>query len=232
MVKLLVMVKYLIILKKTSIFIARSYYVVVPLFSCVWLFATPCTAACQASLSFTIPQSLLKLISIESVMPSNHLILSHPLLLLPFPASGSFPVSQLFRWSEYWSFSFSISPSNEHSGLISFRMGWFDFLEVHGILKSLQQHCSWKASILCCSAFFMVQLSHPYITTGRTIALTIWLLLALGWSFSLVSDCIWILSLILRTELVGSLTLEWSLIGPWKKRGGWLLISPSRQERK
>ena len=128
--------------------------------------------------------------SIESVMPSNHLILCHPLLLLPFPVSGSFPVSQLFRWSKYWNFSFSISPSNEHSRLISFRMDRFDFFEVHGTLKSLQQHCSSKASIVWCSAFFMVQLAHPYITTGRTIALTIQLLLALGWSFSLVSDCI------------------------------------------
>ena len=153
----------------------------VQLLSHVWLFATPRTAERQASQSFTVPQSLLKLMSIQSVMPSNHLILCHPRLLLPFPVSGSFPVSQLFRWSEYW--SFSISPSNEHSGLISFRMDWFDFFEVHGTRESLQQHRSSKASILWCSAFFMVQLLHPYITTGRTVVLTIRLLLALGWSF-------------------------------------------------
>ena len=108
-------------------------------------------------------------------MPSNHLIPYHPLLQPSiFPSINVFSSESVLhiRWPKYWSFSFSISPSNEHSGLISFRMGWFDFLEVHGILKSLQQHCSWKASILCCSAFFMVQLSHPYMTTGKTIALT------------------------------------------------------------
>ena len=157
-------------------------------------------------------KSLLKFISIESVMLSNHLILCLPLLLLPsiFPSIRIFSNESALhiRWPNYWSCSFSISPSNEHSRLISFRMDWFDFFEVHGTLKSLQQHCSSKASIVWCSAFFMVQLAHPYITTGRTIALTIQLLLALGWSFSLVSDCIWILSLILRTELVGSRTLE------------------------
>ena len=130
------------------------------------LSVTPCTAARQASLSFTISQSLLKLMSIESVMPSNHLILCHPLLLLPsFPASGSFPISRPFASGshKYWSFSFSISPSDEYSGLISFKMDWFDLPAILGTVKSLLQHHSSKASILWHSAFFMVQLAHPYM---------------------------------------------------------------------
>ena len=117
--------------------------------------------------------------SIESVEPSNHLILCHPLLLLPsiFPSIRVFSNESALRirWPKYWSFSFSISPSNEYSGLISFRMDWFDLLAVQGTLKSLLQHHSLKASILCCSAFFIVQLSHPYMTTGKTIALTRWI---------------------------------------------------------
>ena len=144
----------------------------------VRLFTTPWTAARQAPLSFTISWSLLKLKSIESVMPSIHLILCHLLLLL----SSIFPSSKIssnestlhIRWPKYWSFSFSISPSNEHPGLISFRMDWLDLLAVQGTLKSLLQHHSSKALILQCSAFFMVQLSHPYITTGKTIALIRW----------------------------------------------------------
>ena len=116
--------------------------------------------------------------SIESVMPSNHLILCHPLLLQPsiFPTIGVFSKESVLciRWPKYWCFSFSISPFNEHSGLISFRIDWFDLLAVQGTLKSLLQHHSSKASILWCSAFFMVQLSHPYMTTGKTIALTRW----------------------------------------------------------
>ena len=141
----------------------------------VRLFATPWPAARQASLSITNSQSLPKPMSTELVMPSNHLILCHPLLFLPpsLPASGSFPMSQLcMRWPKYWSFSFSISPSNEHPGLISFRMDWLDILAVQGTLKSLLQLHSSKASILWCSALFIVQLSHPYMTTGKTIALT------------------------------------------------------------
>ena len=134
------------------------------------------TAACQASLSFTISWSLFKLMSIESVMPSNHLILCHPLLLLPsiFPRIRVFSNESVLciRWPKYWSFSFDISPSNEYSGLISFRIDRFDLLAVQGTLKSLLQHYSSKASILQRSAFFMVQLSHPYTTTGKTIALT------------------------------------------------------------
>jgi len=130
----------------------------------------------QASLSITNSQSLIKLTSIESVMPSNHLILCLPLLLLPsiFPSIQVFSNESVLciRWPKYWSFSFSISPSNEYSGLISFRMDWLDLLAVQGTLKSLHQHHSSKASILWPSAFFTVQLSHPYITTGKTIALT------------------------------------------------------------
>ena len=146
----------------------------------VWLLATPWTAACQASLSITNSQSPLKLVSLESVMPSNHLILCHPLLLLP-PIPPSIKVfsneSTLhMRWPKYWSCSFSISPSNEHPGLISFRMDWLDLLSVQGILKSLLQHHSSKASVLQHSAFFTVQLSPPPMTTVKTIALTRWTL--------------------------------------------------------
>ena len=140
--------------------------IVVQLLSCVQLFATPWTAAHQTSLSITNSQSLLKLMSIELVMPSNHLILCRPLLLLPliFPSIEVFPNESvlLIRWPEYWSVSFSISPSNEYSGLISFRTDWFDLLTVKGTLKSLLQHHSLKASVLGHSAFFMVQLSHDY----------------------------------------------------------------------
>ena len=146
---------------------------VVQLLSHVLLFATSWTAACQASLSFTISWSLLKLLSIELVMPSNYLC--RPLLLLPsiFPSIKVFPneLTLCIRW-QYWSFSFSISPSNEYSGLISFRVDWFDLLAVKGTLKSLLQHHSSKESILQLSAFFIVQLSHPYMTTGKIIALT------------------------------------------------------------
>ena len=162
----------------------------------VRLFVTPWIAACQASLSITNSRSSLKLTSIESVMPSSHLILGCPLLLLP-PIPPSIRVfsneSTLhMRWPKYWSFSFSISPSKEHPGLISFRMDWLDLLEVQRTLKSLLQHHSSKASILRCSDFFIVQLSHPYTTTGKTIALTRWtfagkvmsllLICYLGWS--------------------------------------------------
>ena len=146
------------------------------MFSCVRLFATPWTAARQASLSFTNSWSLLKLMSIESVMSSNHLILCQPLLLPPsiFPSIRVFSIEsvQSIRWPKYWSFSFSISPSNEYSGLISFRMDWLGLLAVQGTLKSLVQHQSSKVSILWHSACLIVQLSHPYMTTGKTVALT------------------------------------------------------------
>ena len=147
----------------------------VQLLSHVWLFVTPWTAARQASLSITNSWSLLRLMSIQSVMLSNHLILCHPLLLLPsiFPSMRVFPNESVLwiRWPKYWSFSFNINPSNKHPGLISFRMDWLDLLAVQGTVKSLLQHHSSKASIFQCSAFFTVQLSHPYMTTRKTIAL-------------------------------------------------------------
>ena len=139
----------------------------------VQLLATPSTATCLASLSFTVSQSLLKLTSIESVIPSNHLVFCHPLLFLCliFPSNRVFSSESALHisWPEYWSFVFSISPSNEYSVLISFRIDWFDLLAVQGTIKSLLQHNSSKASILQCSVFFMVQLSHPYMTMAFTI---------------------------------------------------------------
>ena len=146
----------------------------------VQLFVTPWTAARQASLCITNSRSLLKLMSIESVMPSNHVILCRPLLLLPsiFPSIRVFSNESvlLIRQPKYWSFSFSISSSSEYLGLISFKKDWLDLLAVQGTLKSFLQHHSSKASILQCSAFFIVQLSHGYMTTGKTIALTRWTL--------------------------------------------------------
>ena len=159
------------------LFLLFSCFSSVQSLSRVRLFATPWIAACQASLSITNSWSSLKLMSIESVMPSNHLILCRPLLLLPsvFPSIRVFSnESALYiRWPKYWSFIFSISPSKEHPGLI-FRMDRLDLLAVQGTLKSLLQHHSSKASMLQLSAFFIVQLSHPYLTTGKTIALTRW----------------------------------------------------------
>ena len=142
----------------------------------VQIFVTPRTEALQASLFIIDSWSLLKLMSIVLVMPSNHLILCHPLLLLPsiFPSIRVFSNESVLCiwWPKYWSFSFSISPSNEYSGLISFRMNWLDLLAIQGTLKSLLQHHSSKASILQCSAFFLMQRSHPYMTTGKTMAQT------------------------------------------------------------
>ena len=151
-------------------------------------------AARQASLSIANSRTLLKLMSIKSMMPSNHIILCRPLLLLPsiFPSIRVFSNESVLhiRWPKYWSFSFSISPFNEYSGLISFRMDWLDLLAVQGTLKSLLQHYSSKASILWCSAFFRVQLSHPYMTTGKTIALTRQTFVGSGWSKSWICDSI------------------------------------------
>ena len=142
----------------------------------VQFFATPWTTACQSSLSTTNSRSLLKITSIKSVTLSNHLILCHPLILLPsiFPSIRVFSNESILciRWPKYW--SFSISPSNEYSGLISFKRDWLDLLAVQGTLKSLFQHCRSKASILRCSAFFIVQFSQPYLTTRNTRALTRW----------------------------------------------------------
>ena len=178
----------------SSLFTVCSVFSSVQSLSRVRLFATPWIAACQASLSITNSRSLLRLISIESVMPSSHLILCRPLLLLPPipPSVRVFSNESVLhmRWPKYWSFSFSISPSNEHS---SFRVDWLDLLAVQRTLKSLLQHHSSKASIFQPSAFFIVQLSHPYMTTGKTIALTRWtfvgkamslcfLICSLGWS--------------------------------------------------
>ena len=150
----------------------------VQLLSHVRLFETPWTTAPQASLSITNSGSSPKPMSIESVMPSNHLIIYRPLLLLPsiIPSIRVFSNESVLyiRWPKYWNFSFSISHCNEYSGLISFRIDWFDVLVVQGTLKSLLQHHSSKASILRCSAFFIVQLSYPYMTTGKTIVLTRW----------------------------------------------------------
>ena len=167
----------------------------------VCFFETPWTATHQASLSFTISQSLLKLMSIESMMPSNHLILCCPLLLLPSIFASIRVFSNelaLCIRPKYWSFSFSISPSNEYLGLISFSTKWFDLLAVQETLKHLLQHHSSKASILWCSTFFFVQLSHPYKTTGKTIALTRWtfvgkvmsllLMCCLGWSLLFLQE--------------------------------------------
>ena len=146
--------------------------------SYVWLFVNPRTIAHQASLSINNSRSLLKLMSIKSVIPSNHLILCHPLLLLPsiFPSITVFSNEPglCIRWSKYWSFSFSINTSSEYSGLISLRMDWYDLLAIQGILKSPLQHHSSKASILLCSAFFIIQLTHPFMTTGKTIPLIRW----------------------------------------------------------
>ena len=157
---------------------ASVIVVVIQSLSHIKLFVTPWTAACQAFLSFTISRRLLKLMSIELVMPSNLLVLCCSLLLPPsiFPRIRVFSdeLALRIRWPECWSFSFSISPSSEHPGLISFRMDWLDLLAVQGTLKSLFQHLSSKASILQCSAFCIVEFSHPYMTTRKTIALTRW----------------------------------------------------------
>ena len=165
----------------------------VQLFSRVWLFVTPCTTAHQASLSITISRSLPKPMSIELVMPSNHLIICHPLLLL----SSVFPSIRVFlnesalhiRWPKYWSFSLTISPSNEYPGLISSRMDWLYLLAVQGTVKSLLQHHSWKA---VCSALFIVQLSNACLTTGKTIALTrqVFVHKVMSLLFNMLSRCV------------------------------------------
>ena len=172
------MVSWLVHTYQVIIIMQLKIYSSVELLSHVRLFTTPWIAACQASLSITNSRSSLKLMSIKSVMPSSHLILCHPLLLLP-PIPPSIRVfsndsTLRMRWPKYWSFSVSIIPSKEHPGLISFRMDWLDLLAVQGTLKSLLQYHSSKASILWHSAFFTVQLSHPYMTTGKIIALTRW----------------------------------------------------------
>ena len=181
----------------------------VQLLSCVQLFVTPWTAACQASLSITNSWSLLKLMSTELVMPSNHLILCHPFLLPSIsPSIRVFSNESVLhiRWPKYWSFSFSISPSDEYSGLFSFRMDWLDLLAVQGTLKSLLQHHSSKASILQCSAFFTIQLSHPYVTTRKTIPLT---------SQTFVGKLMSLLFNMLSTVVITFLPRSKCLLIPW-----------------
>ena len=191
--------------------------------SCVQLFVTPQTAACQASLSITNSRSLSKLMFIESVMPSNHLILCHSLLLLPsiIPRIRVFSNESVFRirWPKYWSFSFSISPSNEYSGLISLRIDWLDLHAVQGTLKSLLQHHSSKASILQCSAFFIVQQSHSYMTTGKAIILTRWIFV--GKVMSLVFN---MLSRLVKTFLPRSKRLLIS----WLQSPSAMILEPKK----
>ena len=159
--------------KSSSVSETAGVIVVIQSPSHVQLFATPWTAAHQASLSISVSWSLLKPMSIDSKMSSNHLLLCCTLLLLTFPVLGSFPMCWPIKWPKYWNFSFSISPSNEYSELVSFRIDWFDLLAVQGIFKSLLQHHSLKASILWHSAFIMVKLSHPYVASGKAMVLTI-----------------------------------------------------------
>ena len=205
------------------------YKIFVQLLSRVWLFAIPQTAALQAFLSFSISQSFLKFMSNESVIPSNHLILCCPLLLLPsiFPnISGLFanepisPMSWLFvSGTNYWSFSFSINLYNEYSGLLSFRIDWFDLLAVQGTLNSLLQHHSSKASILQHLAFFMAQLSHPYMTTGNTIALTIWIF---------VSQVILLLFNMLSKFVTTFLPMNNRLLISWLPSASAVILEPKK----
>ena len=206
----------------------------VQLLSHVRLFATPLTAACQASLSITNSQSPPQIMSIELVMPSNHLILCCPLLLLPsiFPSIRVFSNESALhiRWPKYWSFSFNISSSNEHPGLISFRMDWLDLLAVQGTLKSLLQHHSSKASILRHSAFFIVQPSPPYMTTGKTIALTRWIFVGKVMSllFNMLSRWTYLLRNLYAgqeaTVRIGHGTTDWFQIEKGVRQG--CILSP------
>jgi len=187
------------------------------------MFATPWTAACQASLSITDSWSLFKLMSIESVMPSNYLILCCPLLLLPsiFPSIRIFSNESVLpiRWPKYWSFSFSINPSNECSGLTSFSIDWFDLLAVQGTLKNLLQHHSSKTSILRCSAFFTVQLSHPYMTTEKTIALARW---------TFVDKVMSLLFNMLSRLDIGFLSRSKCLLISWSQSSSAVILEPPK----
>ena len=195
----------------------------VQLVSHVWPFATPWTAAHQASLSITNSQSLFKLMSISLVMPSNHLIICHPLLLPPliFPSIRVFSHESALhsRRPKYWSFSFSISPSNDYSELISFRMDWLDRLAVRGTLKSVLQHHSSKASILRCSAFVIVQLSHPYKTTGKTTALTRW---------TFVSKTMFLIFNMLSRLLITFLSRSKHLLISWLQSPSAMILEPQK----
>ena len=187
------------------------------------MFATPWTAACQASLSITDSWSLFKLMSIESVMPSNYLILCCPLLLLPsiFPSIRVFSNESVLpiRWPKYWSFSFSINPSNEFSGLTSFSIDWFDLLAVQGALKNLLQHHSSKTSILRYSAFFTVQLSHPYMTTEKTIALPRW---------TFVDKVMSLLFNMLSRLDIGFLSRSKCLLISWSQSSSAVILEPPK----
>ena len=199
----------------------------------VWLFATPWITARQASPSITNSQRLLRLMSIESVMPSNHLIFCHPLLLLP-PIPPSIRVfshksTLRMRWPKYWSFSFSISPSNEHPGLIFFRMDWLDLLAVQGTLKSLLQHHSSKASILWCSAFFTVQLSYSYMTAEKTIALTRWTFVGFFfWTF--VDKVMSLLLNMLSRLVIASLPRSKHLLISWLQSPSAVILEPPKMK--
>ena len=202
---------------------ANYYISSVQFLCCVRLFATPWTTARQASISMTNSQSLLKLMSIESIMPSNHLILYGPLLFLPsiFPRIRVFSKKSVLhiRWPKDWSFSFSISPSNKYAGLISFRMDWLDLLEVQGTLKSLLQHHSSKASVLQCSAFFTVQVSHPHITTGKTTASTRW---------TFVGKVISLLFNMLSTFVIAFLPRSKCLLISWLQSPSAVILEPKK----
>ena len=191
--------------------------------SCAWFLVTPWTVAHLVSMSITNSLSLHKLMSIESVRPSNHLILCCPILLLPsiFPSIRVFSNESILRmmWPKYWSFSFSISSSNEHSGLISFRMDWLDFLAVQGTLKSLLQHHSSKASILQCSGILIVQLSHQYMTTRKTIALTRW---------TFVSKVMPLLCNMLSTLAVAFLPRSKNLLISWLQSSTAVILEPPK----
>ena len=198
-------------------------FIVVLSLTCVRLSVTPWTAAYQVPLSFTDSWSWLKLISVELVLPSNHLILCHPLLFLPstFPSIRVFSNKSALRiwWPKYCSFSFSISPSNEYSRLISFRMDWLDLLAVPGTLKSLLQHHSLKASILQRSAFFMVQLAHPYITAGKTIAWNIQNKMSLPWQMEIHPNVSWVCSVhSYNLTPIQHVPIDTSCIRCWWKR--------------
>ena len=211
---------YNIKLKYTQDFFQASS---VQLLRRVQLFVTPWTAACQASLSINNSRSPSKPMSIELVMPSNHLIFCCPLLLLPsiFPSIRVFSNESALhiRWPEYWSFIFNISPSNEHPGLVSFRMDWLDLLAVQGTLKSLLQHHSSKASILRRSAFFIVQLSHPHMTTGKTIALT---------RQTFVGKVIFLLFNMLSRLVINFLPMSKHLLISWLQSPSAVILEPRK----
>ena len=194
-------------------------FIVIQLLSCVQLFAASWTAAYQASLSFSISQSVIKFMSIDSMMSANYFILFSLPSVFPNIRVFSNESALCIRWPKYWSFSFNINPSNEHPGLVSFRMDWLDLLAVQGTLKSLLQHYGSKAPILQCSAFFTVQLSHPYMTTGKTIALTRWTFV--GKAMSLIFN-------ILSTLVISFLPRSKCLSILWLQSPSALILEPKK----